>query len=281
MNFSPSGKYLSSAGYRMAVKIWALTDLKLLQNFKAHHNTSRGIAWLDDLTLVGGDDDGRLIVWNHKDNSIKRTIKAPAAITSLIFIPKNKIIICGHKDGFVRAYNHLTLEQTSVFDAGSRILSVAASPTEDMIAISCKDRRILLLNRNLRLLQELPSAPRKAYEIDFSPDGKQLAGGGWFKLFFWDIPAKSLKVIKSDHWGTAHSLDYSPDGQYLATIGRFTDSEIYLVDLSTGEMHRHLLQHKLCGAAVRFSPDGRYLASGGDGVIIHLYDIKAPNKKQD
>ncbi len=72
-----------------------------------------------------------------------------------------------------------------------------------------------------------------------------------------------------------------PDGHSLATIGRHTDSKIYLVDPQTGKRQRHLLRHKLCGAAVRISPNGRFLASASDDGSIRLYDIKAPYRPID
>ena len=87
-----------------------------------------------------------------------------------------------------------------------------------------------------------------------------------------------LKVVKSDHWGVAFSLDYSPDGRYLATIGRQTDSEIYLVDPRNGELQRHLQRHNLCGAAVWISPDGLFLASASDDGSIRLYNLTAPDQ---
>jgi WD40 repeat protein len=87
--------------------------------------------------------------------------------------------------------------------------------------------------------------------------------------------------VKSDHWGVPISLDYTPDGRFLATIGRHTDSEIYLVDPETGNSERHLLRHQLCGAAVRISPNGKFLASASDDASIRLYDLAAPYRPVD
>jgi len=158
----------------------------------------------------------------------------------------------------------------------ARINSIAVTEGANLIAVSSRGRRVVLLNLQLEHVRELQSPPRNAIEIAFSPDGQQLAGGAWFRLFFWDLPSQQFRVVKSDHWGMAFSIDYSPDGEYLASIGRVTDSEIYLVSPKTGKLKRHLRHHKLCGAAVRVSPDGRYLATASDDRSIRLYDLSAP-----
>ena len=274
--FSPSGKYLASTGLTGGIKIWSVPELELLQTFTRHHDTPWGIVWLNEATLVSGDDDGKILRWRFEDNRVSLVQNTSSSVTTLLFLPRWNMLISGHADGRLRAFSPNDFKPLAEFEAGARILSAAATRAEDMIAVSTLDWRVILLDPHLTPVRRLTSPPLNAVEVAFSPDGKQLAAGNWFKLFFWDVPTDTFKVVKSDHYGVPFSLDYSPDGRFLATIGRHTDSEIYLVDPQSGKSLRHLKRHKLCGASVRFSPEGRYLASVSDDGSVRLYDIAAP-----
>ncbi len=271
--FSPGNKYLASTGYFGEIKIWSLPDLKLVRTFTEHRRTPYGLVWTDDQSVMSGDNDGRIYFWRITDGKVLRSIITPSGITAMVTSADRKQVVSGHLDGILRVFNAASLEQTAEYDAGSRIRSLAVDCNGNRMAVLCDNRKIFLLNSNLYEAKGLTSPPGKAFEVAFSPDGGQLAGGGWFNLFFWDISRNTLDVIKSDHWGAVYSIDYTPDGRYLATIGRHTDSQIFLLDPKTGEVDRRLLLHDLCGSVVRISPDGHYLASGSDDASVRLYDL--------
>jgi WD40 repeat protein len=271
--FSRSNTYLASAGYQGKIKIWSVPELRPLLTFSEHRDTPLGITWLDDRIMVSGDVDGRMFRWDTTSGKILQHRTMPAGFTALVFLPVLNRIVSGHRDGVVRSYDADTLKSLDEYNAGAKILSVAAAHRQHLIAISCNNRRVILLDHHLETVRHFTPPPVNAAEIAFSPDDDQLAGGGWYKLFFWETSTGRIKVVKSDHWGIAFSIDYTPDGSYLATIGRMTDSEIYLVDPQTGDFRHHLKRHELCGAALRVSFDGNYLATGSDDASIRLYDL--------
>lgn len=276
--FSRTSIYLASAGYKGDIKIWSVPELKHRLTFSEHRDTPQGIAWIDDKVLISGDDDGRMFRWDTTNGKILQRRTVPAGFTALVFLPAQNRIISGHRDGMVRSYDAANLKPLAEYNAGAKILSVASAHHKNMIAVSCNDRRLILLDKRLEAARHFAAPPGNATEIAFSPDDNQLAGGGWYKLFFWDTSTGRIKVVKSDHWGIAFSIDYTPDGRYLASIGRITDSEIYLVDPQSGTFRHHLKRHELCGTALRISSDGKYLASGSDDASIRLYDLSAlPN----
>jgi WD40 repeat protein len=279
--FSPSGKYLASSGLGGEIKIWSVPDLQLLQTFTRHRDTPWGMVWLDDANLASGDDDGLILLWCFKNKQVLLSQNTPSSVTALVFLPKQNMLFSGHADGRVRAFSPMDFKPLAEYDAGARVLSIAAAPAEDMIAVSSLYWQLMLLDTRLKPIRRLTSPPLNAIEIAFSPDGKQLASGNWFKLFFWDVSSDTLKVVKSDHYGVPFSMDYSPNGHFLATIGRHTDSEIYLVDPQNGKSLRHLKRHHLCGASVRFSPKGSYLASASDDGSVRLYDMTVPYAPRD
>jgi WD40 repeat protein len=271
--FSPDNQYLASSGYFGEIKVWSLPDLKPVLTFSEHRRPPYGLLWLDDQNVISADSSGRIYSWRITDGKVLQFIKTSAGIAALaVSVPQNRLI-SGHSDGMLRVFDAVSFKPMAEYDVGSRILAIAADRTQSRVAVSCDNRQILLFDPDRGQVKALASPPRRVFDVAFSPDGRHLAGGGWFKLFFWDIAKNMLTIVETDHHGAVYSIDYTPDGKYLATIGRHTDSQILLVDLGPNTTHRRLLRHNLCGTVVRISPDGRYLASGSDDASIRLYDL--------
>ena len=156
------------------------------------------------------------------------------------------------------------------------VLSVAVEPQQQLIAVAMDDRRVQLFDARLAPLRELQTPPGKSFGLRFAPDGRQLAGGGWFRVFLWSLDSGALELRDSGHFGAIASLDYSPDGQQLVSIGRITNATVQITDVASGQLERRLSPQPLCGWDVRFSPDGRYVASSSEDGSVLLYDVTIP-----
>jgi WD40 repeat protein len=274
--FDGSGTRLASGGYRGEIVIWSVPSGEKLSILKAHRKKIRGLCWPDDTRLISGDAGGRLILWRLKDGHSEHSMDTPSPMTSVAFLTEQELVVSGHKDGWIRSFKLPDLHPAQSFQIGSPVLSVAVDPIGNRLAVSAKGGRLAVLSPSLGLIKDLASSSRNAWEIQFSPDGRQLAGAAWYKLLFWDLNTGRLSIKGTKHWGKVASVDYSPDGKRLASIGRITDSSVLLLNLETGLVERRLEAHELCGAAVRFSPHGRFLASGSDDESVRLYDLSEP-----
>jgi WD40 repeat protein len=134
---------------------------------------------------------------------------------------------------------------------------------------------VFLLEKN-RHARELDAPPTDARSLTFSPRGDRLYGGGWFRLFRWELASGGLDVISTDHWGVISSMQFVPGGTAIATISRVNDSAVLFLDPESGETLRDLRRHPVCGTKVALSPDGRYLANTGDDGVVRLFDLENP-----
>jgi WD40 repeat protein len=123
------------------------------------------------------------------------------------------------------------------------VVSVAASPEEQILASASRDGTIILWNSTTGqpVSSLLQGHPGSVWRVAFSPDGQTLASAGCAQV-------------------TAH--------------GNCEQGEIRLWDVATGrQLGQSFVGHQDVAWAIAFSPDGNKLASSSrDGTII-LWDL--------
>ncbi|HHH43669.1 MAG TPA: hypothetical protein ENK49_05975 [Gammaproteobacteria bacterium] len=272
--FDRTGRRLASGGFRGRVYLWSVRDGRKINTLDGHGDSIRGLAWLDDDTLVSADRSGLINVW---DLSASRVVHSAQFETIQAIAPapdRDWLLIAS--DTRIRKRALPSLEALANRDMGSRVLSVVVSHAGDRIGVSTEDGRVVLLDKQLAPLMELPRPSRDAQDLRFSPDDRTLLAGSWFRLLVWDLEQGALEERPTEHLGKVISVDISPDGRQWLSIGRQTDSSVRLVDADSNRVLRRFKAHELCGWQARFSPDGRYAASSAEDGSIHIYDLDAP-----
>lgn len=272
--FSPSGRFLSSGGFQGDIKIWSVPGGKLIKILKKHTRPVRGFAWINDDVLVSAAEDGKLLKWSLSSGKVssERILKA---ISSMTWSTKAKTIITGHKNGNIRLLSQ-NFELLKKFNVGKKVLSVSASNDARYFAASTSNRKVFLFDNKLSFLKQLNGLRKKVYELRFSPNNNTLAGSTWFKIMLWDIESGKFKQNNTEHLGAIVSLDYHPSGKKIISLGRHTDANMRLSDVSSGKIIRRLSAHEYCGWNIRFSPNGRYVASSSEDEGVRLYDLSEP-----
>jgi WD40 repeat protein len=123
--------------------------------------------------------------------------------------------------------------------------------------------------------------PVPVMALAFSPDGNELAAGGYHEITIWNpADGKLVRRIKNVAQRT-HGLDYSPDGALLAAASGSPGQlgEVAVFNPTTGARVRVLGTMADTALAVAFNPDGTRLAVGGADNSIRIYDV-AGGKEQ-
>ncbi|MEO5345650.1 MAG: TIR domain-containing protein [Magnetococcus sp. YQC-9] len=117
------------------------------------------------------------------------------------------------------------------------------------------------------LIWTIPSSAQHHNSVQtlaFSPDGLNLASGGYLEKFIhiWDVKTGKKRLSLKIPDGTT-SLSYSQDGRLFAAAGKNT---IYLWNRDLNMVEGPMLEQKDVHA-LAFSPDNRFLAASGDNTI--------------
>lgn len=273
--FDSASRTLASGGSEGNIRLWALPEGKEIAAWKAHQGSVQGLRFTHrDHEILSAAYDGTLARWSGRGTLLQR-FTTPAPITGMAMDEDAGHVVTAHGDGHVRLWRwpDFSLLADLPLHHGA-IRAVAYHPASGQLASSGIDGRVFYWRLNSEP-RALPDPPTDAHDLIFAPRGDFLMGGGWFKLFRWRLADASLTVLRTPHHGIVKSLYFDADGR-LASIGRQTDSAVYLLDPRTGEAMMRFQPHALCGTVVRLSPDGRYLASTSDDANVHLWDLQHP-----
>ena len=116
--------------------------------------------------------------------------------------------------------------------------------------------------------------------IEFSPDGKILASGGWNRahtVVLWDVTTGQQKAVFQERNiidANSHDvrcLSFSSDGKTLAS--GYGDGNIRLWDIKTGKQKKLLSGHSSHVYGMSFSPTDRKILVSGSSDELWLWDV--------
>ena len=115
----------------------------------------------------------------------------------------------------------------------------------------------------MRILRDANYADTLFFGVEWSPDGRLLAGGTYMHgLHVWDMTTYTCHWVGCQNPTWIHHVVWSPDGTRLVSCG---DDGLSLWDASQGMLLERLQWHQTTMLSAAWSSDGRLLASGGSG----------------
>ena len=121
---------------------------------------------------------------------------------------------------------------------------------------------------------EVYPRPVPILALAFSPNGRELAAGGYHEITVWNpTDGKLLRRIR-DVAERTHALRYNSDGSLLAAAGGTPGKigEVKLIDPASGITVKTLATIADVMFAASFSPDGKRLAAAGSDNTIRVFD---------
>jgi len=225
--FSPDGSRLISGSGDYTARIWDVGTQETVHVLNGHTDVIYAVAFSPDgtLTLTGSLDD-TLKLWNAQNGALIRTLKGHTDdVASVAFTPAGKYILSGSFDKTIRLWD---------------------GRTGDFIKV-------------------LASQDSNVESLSISPDGTKIATGIGYgpgttnNVFF--IPSGDKITSFTRHDNIVKATAISPDGKTAATGGG-NNKEIYLWDLSTGQVKQKMVGKGKIIWSVGFAKNGRSIAWG-------------------
>jgi WD40 repeat protein len=237
--FSPTGRWLASAGKDHTLRVWELTSwqgdslARAPLVYTAHTDHIYDLAWsAPGHRLASASYDGTVGLWNTED----------LAQNALTLIAR----LQGHDD---------------------QVLTVAFHPDGTALASGSKDRTIRTWRAaDGKSLGVFAKAKHKVAALAFSPDGGLLLSGNYSppqpdRLTLFAYPTGKEHRVFTGHHNVVMATAFHPSGQWVASGGG-EQKEILLWQTHTGEMLSRLEGRGRTIYTVGFSQDGRYISWG-------------------
>jgi WD40 repeat protein len=189
--FSPNGKTIAAGCSDGTVKLWQISDKKLIKTFRGHMGIVSSVSFSPNGTVIAsGGLDGTIKLWRVSNGERIRTLVDEyntSGICSVAFSPKATTLVSGELNGRVKLW-YASQGKVKTEDIGiprGPGWSTAFSPDGNLLALGTKGGTIELYRVSDSNLLWIRSDGKDAEEIRslaFSPDGSMIVSGGEDKV---------------------------------------------------------------------------------------------------
>ncbi|MBV6625321.1 MAG: AAA-like domain-containing protein [Rivularia sp. (in: Bacteria)] len=206
--FSPDNQIIVSGSEDGTVKLWNV-DGTLINTINTGQGIIRAVIFSPDGKIIASGGKNKTIKFWNRQGKLLNTLKGHYdTVTAIAFSPDGKMIASASLDKNIKLWkrNGKLISTLRGHDTDTRGVAFLSTPLNDsdnkkqnynsyMIASASGDNTIKLWNTNGKLITTLQAHKGAVWDVEFTPDGKNLVSGSEDNtLMQWNLE----KVIDSD-----------------------------------------------------------------------------------
>jgi WD40 repeat protein len=176
---TPDGQTIVSGSYDNTIKVWRLSDGRLLRTLTGHTAAVNSIAITPDgQTIVSGSDDNTIKAWRLSDGQLLRTVTGHTLfVYGVAASSDGQTIVSGGLDGKVKVWR-----------------------LSDWV-----------------LLRTLTAHADGLYALALTPDGQTIVSAGYKEIKVWRLSDGQLLRTLTGHTDFVDGVAVTPDGQMIVS----------------------------------------------------------------
>lgn len=277
LDLSADGTLLATGGTDGAVRLWRITDGKLLWSSRGHNHWVFSLTFSPDQTkIISGSPDATLRIWDVvTGEQLNLWRNTEGEVTTLDCSLQNILVVGGSAPQptliDLEAGEYLRQLQGH---GGSRILAVAFSPDGRTVLTGSTDHTLKLWEVDTgNCLQTFVGHTDGVRSVAFSPDGKIIASGSIDRTIkLWQINRDNCWQTLTGHQRMIQALAFNADGTLLTSAS--LDCTLRVWQVEAGQCTQVLKGHTKPVWSLAHSPDGKTITSGGDDHAVKFWDIE-------
>jgi RNA polymerase sigma factor (sigma-70 family) len=225
---------------------------------------------------------GQIKLWDAQTGEEKRTINHDCDVTGVAFSPDGKKVAGSDLDGRVFLWNTADGTEDKVINVGQAVHAMAISPDGTTLAAGCwkgeRQGEVSLCDLQTGQVKHRLGEQEigHIYSVAFSPDGKNVAGGGNDRnVRIWDVETGLLKHVLESKATSYREVSYSPDGKLLAGAG---PADVPVWEIESGKVVRTLRGHQGEVHSAVFSNRGDTITTCGSDKTIRFWRVLSAGK---
>jgi WD40 repeat protein len=283
---APNGREIATAGDDGVIRLWDASSFRLTRVLKGHAGAIYALDyWTDSTLLASAGWDGKVKVWDLKNDGQSLTFDAGAKQFAVAFAPEPalKYLAAAGEDGVVRIWNLGTrelaksrLDHQSPDPARAAVRSLSYAPSGSGEFVSAGFDGKIRFYRTSGTIDTKDAYGRKALRVAYSPDGTRVVTAGSDAELgaakVWDDKNGTSRLLVG-HKDYVVSASWSADSKRIVTGGGGRDKSVNLWDADSGRLLASFAGHQEDVEAVAFFPGGTRLISASEDKTIKVWDI--------
>lgn len=277
VTMTPDGKWVVSASFDSAIKIWDIETGELLRTLEGGAAIYAVAVTPDGERVVSACMDHTLKVWNLQSGMLLRTLEGhSSSVYGVTVTPDGKRAVSASEDRTLKVWELETGAVLRTLEGHTAAVRGVAVAPDGRLAISASEDRTLKVwhLETGKMFRTLKGHSASVNGVAITPDGKRVVSASEDRtLKVWDVETGFVFRTLEGHAASVYGVAITADGKLAVSAS--WDTTLRVWDLASGRAADTLRGHYLYVSGVAICGDGKRVVSGSWDNTLKVWDLKA------